>query len=1284
MGINLLFCYTKSFVSEEELLAKLMKIPLPDHLTSYRREAEQALKAGAIKDIEFSGSTYQVLVEDLSTHQEYWVFLQLEGKGAIKDAFCSCEETQETPGCVHLATAYLALYKNYEQPLHQRFARSLWNALCRLFEERLGDDPKILDEAAPGVYSSRSTLGKTIFTLQAVTPEAVQILDQMIYKRTKETEETSLKFSNLSHEDIASWREGQPNSQLRYDLSFWSDLAKWMMKKQEEGRLYDIEFKYSKKRLPNWFQINFLDIKAGFYISEANLPLIVESLKTVKSPLAVYNTARKSIDKITYDKVAQSLKIHATKESQSQRAPKKDSKRETIIPLQGWSFIPGDGFYAEEQHELLRTPELYGEEIAHVLTDHARLISSLIVDCVVYRDPVQLSYEITFNPEWDLHISAYLFEPGDLAQGESWLMGNWAYLDNDGFYPVESNRFDSIEMVVPMHKVSDFINQNRSWFNGQEGFHTHVRSIEYQMNYQVSPQHRLTFTRSLDKSKEGVGLQDFGAWVYLEGYGFYSKTPGSFSYLLKPGVSLSREQIPLFIRMNYEELSMIPKFFSDKCPVLRAGLHIELVNKSKVQITPEYELLPQFEGKTIQLFDDYVYMEGEGFHELPRDLRFPEKFRYPLELEGEELDLFLSYELDQISPSASSIDPRLIKPKKLELVASLIQHCPEKGRGWHRFQLFYKTDAGVIPVTALHQMLAKKSSFGFFDAGLIDLREKNLDWLRQIGKERFDKKSDTLLLTTLEFMRLNAFDPIALLPTEDEEANTASGAILNELTQLVASDEPNIGGLISHLRTYQEVGVRWLWFLYRQNLSGLLCDDMGLGKTHQAMALMASVMNLFLSMAEGISCHFLVVCPTSVIYHWQEKLEQFLPGLRVCTFYGTKRSLKSFHQDYDVLLTSYGILRNEQELLSKVQFEVAVFDEIQVAKNQSSRVYAALTSLNVQMKVGLTGTPIENHLRELKSLFDIVNPSYMPGETEYREFFVKPIEKEHNSKRKALLNRLIRPFIMRRKKEDVLTDLPEKIEEVAYCDLLMQQQQLYREVLEQRRRHLIEELRNEKTPIPFLHIFALLSSLKQICDHPAVYLKVPRDYKKYESGKWELFCELLREARESQQKVVVFSQYLGMIDIFEDYLTDQRIGFATIRGATQNRKEQLQRFNRDPDCEVFVGSLQAAGLGVDLTAGSVVIHYDRWWNAARENQATDRVHRIGQTRGVQVFKLVVKGTFEERIDAMIERKGQLMEDVIGVDEAETIKTFTRAELMQLLELVEVDEEDQHVAVSDTD
>ncbi len=1249
-----------------------MSVSLPDYLLPFHRDAEKAIEDGLVKDIEFSGPTYQILIEDPASHEEFWVFLQLKNQGEIKDAFCSKEEIHDTLGCLHLAIAYLSLFHKSEHPLHQRFSRSLWNTLCSLFEDRLGDRLDILQKSSQSGYSCHSKMGKVIFSLNPTTAEAEQEIKQILHDRQTETEETSLKFSNLSSEEILSWRQGKPNPQLRYQLSFWCDIAKWLMKKQEAGELYAISFQYAKTDLPNWIQIDFSDLKVGFYLSEANLPLIVESLSTVSSPLKVHNNIQTNIESISYDKKSHVLHVHPIKNRKTYQPSK--TKLAQTIKINGWVYVPGVGFYAENQHDLLQNQEIYGDEIAYVLTEYPRLIASLLSNCTLYRDEIPLSYHLHFDEHWNLHVEAYLFEPGDLSSGDSWLIGKWAYLDSDGFYPLDNVRFEEVETVIPIQKVSEFVTQNRLWLNTIEGFHTHLRSIEYQMTYQVSPQKRLTFTRVLADSEESSHLQDFGAWIYLGEHGFYSKTAGSFNYLLKGNLSISPEQIPLFIHINQEELSLISRFFSSKCPIKKITLQVELVEKIKLKISPVFDLLPEYQEKSIDVFDDYVYVAGEGFSELPPHLRLPEKFRHTSIIEGEEVQLFLQYEIDQLKEYSLRIDPQLMKPQSLQLTTTFAEPADDRGRGWYRFKIFYNTELGTVSALTLKQRINKKFPFAFTEAGLLNVSDSRFDWLRGLLKDRFDKKNETILLSTLEFMRLNAFDPISYPTQAEGDVSASTIEVLNNLTQLRTPDQPDITGLQSHLRPYQEIGLQWLWFLYRQQLSGLLCDDMGLGKTHQAMALLTSIANFFHTYAEGMPFHFLIVCPTSVIYHWEDKLKQFLPSLNVCTFHGTKRRLEDFHEEYDVLLTSYGVLRNESDSISKLTFEAAIFDEIQIAKNQSSRIYAALKRVNVRMKVGLTGTPIENYLRELKSLFDIVLPNYFPGEKEYRELFIKPIEKEYNENRKVILNRLIHPFTLRRKKSDVLKDLPEKTEEVSYCDLTQEQHQLYREVLEMRRRHLIENLQDAASPIPYMHIFALLSSLKQICDHPAVYLKKVDQYKNFSSGKWNLFVELLSEAQQSKQKVVVFSQYLGMLDIIEAYLTEHKIGFASLRGSTTNRKEQLQKFNQEASCEVFVGSLQAAGLGIDLTAGSVVIHYDRWWNAARENQATDRVHRIGQTRGVQVFKLVSKDTFEEKIDQMILRKGRLMEDIIGVDDQNLLKTFSRDDLMQLLSISELQQE----------
>ena len=218
----------------------------------------------------------------------------------------------------------------------------------------------------------------------------------------------------------------------------------------------------------------------------------------------------------------------------------------------------------------------------------------------------------------------------------------------------------------------------------------------------------------------------------------------------------------------------------------------------------------------------------------------------------------------------------------------------------------------------------------------------------------------------------------------------------------------------------------------------------------------------------------------------------------------------------------------------------------------------------------------------------------------------------------------------------------------------------------------MQKIEDENKPLPYLHVFALLSTLKQICDHPCLINKQFDEFHKYQSGKWDLFVQLLQETRDSGQKLVVFSQYLNMLNLIEKYLKEQNIGFAGIRGSTRNRKEMLDRFKQDPACEVFVASLQAAGVGVDLVSASVVIHYDRWWNPARENQATDRVHRIGQNRGVQVFKLVTKNTIEEHIHKVIEKKQALMEGVIEFTDQDQIKKLNREELIHLIKLIDQD------------
>ena len=670
---------------------------------------------------------------------------------------------------------------------------------------------------------------------------------------------------------------------------------------------------------------------------------------------------------------------------------------------------------------------------------------------------------------------------------------------------------------------------------------------------------------------------------------------------------------------------------------------------------------PQDEKEAL-FFEEYVFVPKKGFYILPPHLR-PLHFMRTISQRNEtEWNAFFQELLPRLrSEYRCEIDPKLEKIQELALTLKPLEKQEVPFR-WD-VDLYWQAKKEKIPIEELIRASQRHERFVPTDAGVVDLEEERFSWLHRIQKKKHRQK-EGYQLSSQDFILLSAYDSLHV----DSDAVKKERSFTDFLQKLLhgeTPEPPNYTTLACTLRPYQENGVQWLWFLYHNGLSGLLCDDMGVGKTHQAMALMAAVKGY----QKEKKSLFAVVCPTSLIFHWQDKLQKFLPQFRIKVYGGTLRTLDDFPGSYDVLLTSYGIWRNDAKKLKSFVFDVAFFDELQIAKNHISRIHAALLQMTSRMKVGLTGTPIENNLRELKALFDIVLPGYMPESEEYREFFVRAIEKGDSVKRKNLLARYIKPFVLRRRKADVLADLPAKSEEIYYAELLGEQKGLYRHVASMQAAPLLHQLKDSSSPIPYMHIFALLSSLKQICNHPAAYLRDVANYERYESGKWEAFIELLEEAIESEQKVVVFSQYLAMLDIIEAFLQKNHIQYAAIRGETKNRGAEVFRFQQEPQCRVFVGSLQAAGLGIDLTAASVVIHYDRWWNAARENQATDRVHRIGQVRGVQVFKLLTKQTIEERIDRMIEKKSGLLEDILSFDDQHLIKKLTREEIISLLEEV---------------
>jgi hypothetical protein len=1221
-------------------------------------EGKRLLSAKKIKGLVFSEGTYQAEIA-IGKEEPLWPFLQVSDEGKIKDGFCSCSD--HSTSCSHLAAAYMQIMGSNDIPLHVRFRDSFWNHLCQMAARRHGYESDCLQ--GKGDYQALSSTGNLLFKISAKTPSAKKKLKEIVELRPEETEETSLKFFNLPQEELALWKEGNPSHHLQYELSFWSDLAKWWMLLQEQNEAYVISFQGKEGELPTHVEVAFSSVEFEFYIAKANWPMIIPSLATVVSPLKVFEEGNSPIDKIEYDRKGKAFVVVRMAPSKDQ-----DEKNREGIEIEGWNYIPSKGFFPLKKETFLSEGSIGQDRIAHALHKYRHTFKKHLVKEKIHEGTYPIFYHLFFDAAKNLHVAGYLFEAHDLQKGASAYFGSWVYIEDRGFYEIQNPLFPLSETIIERRLVGDFINKHRTWLNSCDGFQTHLMTIESELHYFIDHRMNLCFESHFELVEEKAGIIDFGEWVYIPTKGFFQKEKEKSGSPIYSGLIVPQADVAPFIRKHTAELAHLPGFFAPLCPVDSVFIDIQLTQDLRIRIKPHYTYGVKVDPARVFFFNEYAFVDKEGFSLMPIQLPM-EPFLEEKVLDKKQEHYFISQELDPLRPFIRLWDPRLKKSAHIHLRISEVKKDEKAKEGKWIVDLDYETEHGRVDAVELWRGLQENQRYLFSSAGLIDLRQPRFNWLKTISQKRWLKGGKQLRLNSLEWMRLNSFEDL-VEPQGSATKDLESRSLLEEFRQMQTSEDLNTEGLTSTLRLYQETGLKWLWFLYCNSLSGLLCDEMGLGKSHQAMGLLSAAYN-----SSGSNKKFLVVCPTSVLYHWEDLLAKFLPRLRVSVFYGLGRELSSFEEHYDVLLTSYGTLRSERKELSKISFDVAVFDEVQNAKNIQSQTHKSLKMMKCRMVLGLTGTPLENRLLDLKALFEIILPGYLPSEAQFKEFFVTPIEKWHDDSKKALLSKIVRPFILRRKKTEVLLELPEKIEEIYYCDLSEDQKKLYKEIFFTQKEMLVKELSDTSTSKGYVHIFSVLSKLKQICNHPAMINKDFDNFMKYKSGKWDLFVERLEEARESGQKVVVFSQYLDMMDMIEMYLKKNQIGFAEIRGSTKNRREEIERFRKDPSCEVFVASLQAAGSGIELTSASVVIHYDRWWNPARENQATDRVHRLGQNRGVQVFKLVTKKSVEERIHELIEKKTELFESVIGFDDQEHIKGLSRQELLELLKVLEKDIED---------
>jgi superfamily II DNA or RNA helicase len=487
---------------------------------------------------------------------------------------------------------------------------------------------------------------------------------------------------------------------------------------------------------------------------------------------------------------------------------------------------------------------------------------------------------------------------------------------------------------------------------------------------------------------------------------------------------------------------------------------------------------------------------------------------------------------------------------------------------------------------------------------------------------------------------------------------------------------PPLGDLESVLRPYQKHGVAWLQFLRENAFGGILADEMGLGKTLQVLAFFQSRLQRaagILPAEERPDCrrdgNTLVVCPTSLVFNWVAEAQKFTPNLRVLALHGPERhSLFEQIPQSDVVVTSYALIRRDAEKYRDLEFDTVALDEAQHIKNRQTQNAQAVKAVRSRHRLVLTGTPMENSVLDLWSIFDFLMPGYLGAAQDFRERYELPITRDKNSDAAARLSRRLRPFILRRLKREVASDLPAKLEQVSFCEMTSDQRAVYQQVIEASRKEVLDAVGAQGLAKSRMVVLSALLRLRQVCcDLRLLKLERAGQEPGAPSGKLELFSELLEEVIDGGHRVLVFSQFVSMLTLLKEKLTAEGIEFCYLDGSTTNRGEVVEKFQKTTSIPVFLISLKAGGVGLNLTGADTVIHFDPWWNPAVEDQATDRAHRIGQTRVVTSYKLITRDTVEEKILLLQQKKRDIIKATLGSEE-ELAEALSWEDIQELLEV----------------
>lgn len=690
--------------------------------------------------------------------------------------------------------------------------------------------------------------------------------------------------------------------------------------------------------------------------------------------------------------------------------------------------------------------------------------------------------------------------------------------------------------------------------------------------------------------------------------------PGSWNY---EHTTLFVSEDGVLARNLNEEKKIIQELFQDFIFDAKQGVYITKTEKKIVEFMTD--VIPRNEGRVEficpdNLLDQFLYDKTTfvlHMRESPKVNVFEVELKVDGRLNGVQLDLLW----ECISQKKSFIEIERSKNKKEE-----------------------KNPKAKILVLNLEKL-----------APIVQL-------LDEIGIKKLENHTEERPLWSLASIQIT-------LP-EDSAITLHMTPRLLEIQQQILGTSLLTPGAIpkvidAKLRNYQTEGIHWLEKLRKMHLNGILADDMGLGKTLQAIVAITQA-------KEESSSPSLVVCPTSLLYNWKEEFNKFNPKLQILLIDGipsVRKKLLSKINQYDVIITSYTLLQKDIDSYKKTTLTYMILDEAQHIKNRGTRNAKSVKMVEALHRLILTGTPIENSLEELWSLFDFLMPGLLSTFDRFVEKYIRPIGYNPTGQLEHLRKK-VAPFILRRMKSEVLQDLPPVSEIVYYCHLSSLQKELYTSYAASAREELVKLVKKEGFDRVQIHVLATLTRLKQICCHPAIFAKEKPE--EADSAKYEMLIELLQALIDGRHKTVIFSQYTRMLGILRDDLTQRGIRFAYLDGSSKNRLNIVNQFNQDDSISVFLVSLKAGGAGLNIVGADTVIHYDMWWNPAVENQATDRVHRLGQQRSVSSYKLITLGTIEEKILNMQNRKRGLVKKVVSCDD-EAMSRLTWEEVLELLQ-----------------